>query len=135
MSAEYDSESLKLTGDEGEKIRIQMRINELEREMTEDNNSQANLQTEAKHRVQHAQKVCSRLEEELKNCEDSSKRNELANKLAVQQDVLESEKKAFEDLEFHHLEEEASQLATREELQRFNRNRVFNNKIVEINRK
>lgn len=33
-------------------------------------------------------------------------------------DVLDLEKKAFEDLEFKHLEEEANWLATREDLQR-----------------
>ena len=120
MSAEYDSESFKLTGDEGEKIRVQMRINELERVMSENNGFQAQLQTEAKHRVQRAQELCNRLEQEIDSCEAQSyEQQELAAELVVQQDVLESERKAFEDLEFHHLEEEASQLATREELQRF----------------
>ena len=118
LSAEYESESLKLTQDEGEKIRIQMRINELEREMAEDTSTQANFQADAKHRVQRAQQFCNRLEEELANCEDEMMQQELMEKLAVQQDILESERKAFEDLEFHHLEEEASKLATREELQR-----------------
>lgn len=119
LSAEYESESLKLTQDEGEKIRIQMRINELEREMAEDTSTQANFQADAKHRVQRAQQFCNRLEEELANCEDEMMQQELMEKLAVQQDILESERKAFEDLEFHHLEEEASKLATREELQRY----------------
>lgn len=95
-----------------------MRINELERQMAEDNTSQANLQAEAKQRVQRAQQVCSRLEEELANCTDETVQQDISEKLMAQQDVLESERKAFEDLEFHHLEEEASKLATREELQR-----------------
>lgn len=112
---------MKLSQDEGEKIRIQMRINELEREMSEDTATQANLQTEAKLRVQNAQQACFRIEEELQialSNEDERTRQELAEKLSFQQDLLESERKAFEDLEFHHLEEEASKLATREELQR-----------------
>ncbi|CAL7948340.1 unnamed protein product [Xylocopa violacea] len=119
LSAEYESESLKLSQDEGEKIKVQMRINELERQMAEDNTSQANLQAEAKQKVQRAQQACNRLEEELANCTDEAAQQDVAEKLMAQQDVLESERKAFEDLEFHHLEEEASKLATREELQRY----------------
>ncbi|EGI65958.1 Pleckstrin-like proteiny-like domain family B member 2 [Acromyrmex echinatior] len=118
VSAEYESESLKLTQDEGEKIKVQMRINELEREMAEDNAIHSNLQTEAKQRVQKAQQACVQLDEQLANCMDEIMQD-IANKLTMQQDVLESERKAFEDLEFHHLEEEASKLATREELQRY----------------
>ncbi|CAK9803812.1 Pleckstrin homology-like domain family B member 1 (Fragment) [Anthophora quadrimaculata] len=119
LSAEYESESLKLSQDEGEKIKVQMRINELERQMAEDNTTQANLQADAKLRVQRAQQTCSRLEEELANCMDERMQQNISEKLTAQQDVLESERKAFEDLEFHHLEEEASKLATREELQRY----------------
>ncbi|XP_054006489.1 homeobox protein 2-like isoform X1 [Hylaeus anthracinus] len=119
LSAEYESESLKLSQDEGEKIKVQMRINELERQMAEDNTTQANLQADAKLRVQRAQQVCGRLEEELANCVDEATQQNVSEKLATQQDILESERKAFEDLEFHHLEEEASKLANREELQRY----------------
>ncbi|KYN16787.1 PREDICTED: pleckstrin homology-like domain family B member 1 [Trachymyrmex cornetzi] len=119
VSAEYESESLKLTQDEGEKIKVQMRINELEREMAEDNATHSNLQAEAKQRVQKAQQACVQLDEQLANCTDEIMQQDIANKLTMQQDVLESERKAFEDLEFHHLEEEASKLATREELQRY----------------
>ncbi|XP_076676900.1 uncharacterized protein LOC143373478 isoform X2 [Andrena cerasifolii] len=119
LSAEYESESLKLSQDEGEKIKVQMRINELERKMAEDNTTQANLQADAKQRVQRAQHACGRLEEELANCMDDAGQQDISEKLATQQDLLESERKAFEDLEFHHLEEEASKLATREELQRY----------------
>ncbi|XP_072752637.1 uncharacterized protein [Anoplolepis gracilipes] len=119
LSAEYESESLKLTQDEGEKIKVQMRINELEREMAEDNATHSNLQAEAKQRVQKAQIVCARLDEQLISCADEVTQQNISDKLAMQQDILESERKAFEDLEFHHLEEEASKLATREELQRY----------------
>lgn len=119
LSAEYESESLKLTQDEGEKIKVQMRINELEREMAEDNATHSNLQAEAKQRVQKAQQICARLDEQLMSCMDEVTQQNITDKLAAQQDILESERKAFEDLEFHHLEEEASKLATREELQRY----------------
>ncbi|XP_015429767.1 PREDICTED: pleckstrin homology-like domain family B member 1 [Dufourea novaeangliae] len=119
LSAEYESESLKLSQDEGEKIKVQMRINELERQMAEDNTTQANLQAEAKQRVQWAQQACSRLEEELENSTGETAQQDISKKLTTQQEILESERKAFEDLEFHHLEEEASKLATREELQRY----------------
>lgn len=134
LSAEYESESLKLTQEESEKIKVQMRINELEREMAEDNATQAKLQAEAKQRVQRAQQAYARLEEELtRNADGTGEEGEvevevdvedIAEKLAAQQDILETERKAFEDLEFHHLEEEASKLATREELQRLEK--IFN---------
>ncbi|KAK0170033.1 hypothetical protein PV328_010646 [Microctonus aethiopoides] len=119
LSAEFESESLKLTTDEAEKISIQIRINDLERIMAEDRATQANLQADAKLRVDNAQLLCNRLEDELKNCKNESEQNSMVDKLHVQQDALETERKTFEDLEFHHLEEEASKLATREELQRY----------------
>lgn len=120
LSAEYEAESLKVSQDEGEKIRVQMRINELERQMSEDHGTQAKLQAEAKNRVLQAQQHCNRLEDDdLANRHDPEKRQKIMEELIVQQEILEFEKKAFEDLEFHHLEEEASKLATREELQRF----------------
>ncbi|XP_025154972.1 uncharacterized protein LOC105187474 isoform X2 [Harpegnathos saltator] len=119
LSAEYESESLKLAQDEGEKIKVQLRINELEREMAEDNATHSHLQAEAKQRVQRTQQACVRLDEQLAGCMDEITRQDIADELAAQQDALESERKAFEDMEFHHLEEEASKLATREELQRY----------------
>lgn len=140
LSAEYESESLKLTQDEGEKIKVQMRINDLEREMAEDNATHSNLQAEAKQRVQKAQQVCVRLDEQLISCTDEVIQQNIADKLAAQQDILESERKAFEDLEFHHLEEEASKLATREELQRYiliekiHKSRHFSKKTYEISK-
>jgi len=118
LSAEYESESLKLTQDEGEKMKVQTRINELEREMAKDNATHSNLQAEAKQRVQKVQQACVRLDEQLAVCVDEAAQQDVVEKLTAQQDILESERKAFEDLEFHHLEEEASKLATREELQR-----------------
>lgn len=118
LSAEYESESLKLAQDEGEKINVQLRINELEREMAEDSATHSHLQAEAKQRVQKTQHVCARLDEQLTGCANEVARQDIADKLAAQQDALETERKAFEDMEFHHLEEEASKLATREELQR-----------------
>lgn len=119
LSAEYESESLKLSQDEGEKMKVQMRINEMEREMAEDKATHSNLQAEAKQRIQKAQQICARLDEQLNGCADEATQQDIANKLAAQQDILESERKSFEDLEFHHLEKEASNLASREELQRY----------------
>lgn len=100
---------------------MQLKIKELEDEMTRSNASQAQMQAEAKERVQKAQELHTHLEDELTGCkfEDEEKREEILERLSKQSDVLDSERKAFEDLEFHHLEEEASKLASREELQRY----------------
>lgn len=118
LTAESESESLKLSQDEAEKVRVQRQISELEHDMNEDNIAQTTLQEEARQRVEQAQQMCYSLEDELAKCKTCREREQLSSKLNAQQDVLESEKKAFEDLEFHHLEQEASKLATREELQR-----------------
>ncbi|XP_058807459.1 pleckstrin homology-like domain family B member 1 [Phymastichus coffea] len=120
LSAEYESESLKLEQEEGELSRLQVKINELEDEMSEKSTSQAQMQSEARQRVSRAQQSVARLEEELAEARgrDDERDSDLADRLAAQTDLLETERKAFEDLEFHHLEEEASKLAAREELQR-----------------
>ncbi|XP_044016960.1 probable serine/threonine-protein kinase tsuA isoform X2 [Aphidius gifuensis] len=119
LSAEHESESLKLLSEESEKASVQERINVLECGMAEDTESQANLQTEAKLRVEKVEKLCKKIEEEYNNCNDELLQQEISEKLTFQQEALENERKTFEDMEFHHLEEEASKLATREELQRY----------------
>ncbi|XP_031778572.1 pleckstrin homology-like domain family B member 1 isoform X2 [Nasonia vitripennis] len=120
LSAEYESESLKLEQEESERARLQAKIAELEQELSESNASQAQLQAEARQRVLRAQQTCARLEEELAEASgrDDERDLDLADKLAAHTEILETERKAFEDLEFHHLEEEASKLASREEMQR-----------------
>lgn len=120
LSAEYESESLKLEQEENEHARLQAKIAELELELSESNVSQAQLQAEARQRVLRAQQTCARLEEELAEASgrDDERDLDLADKLAAHTEILETERKAFEDLEFHHLEEEASKLASREEMQR-----------------
>lgn len=121
LSAEYESESLKLEQEESERARLQTTINDLESEMSVNSPSQAQLQLEARQRVTKAQQSVARLEEELAEARgrDDERDSDLADKLAAQTDLLETERKAFEDLEFHHLEEEASKLAAREEMQRY----------------
>ena len=120
MSAEHESESLKLEQEEAECSRLQAKIAELEAEMAESSAAQAHLQAEARQRVLRAQEACARLEQELAEAtgRDDQRDSDLADQLAAQTETLETERKAFEDLEFHHLEEEASRLATKEELQR-----------------
>uniref|UniRef100_A0ABD2XNV8 C2H2-type domain-containing protein n=1 Tax=Trichogramma kaykai TaxID=54128 RepID=A0ABD2XNV8_9HYME len=121
LSAEHESESLKLEQDEAELNRVQEKLRELEAEMAEDKAGQTQIQAEARQRVLVAQQACASLEEQLAEAEgrDDERDSDLANRLAAQTDQLETERKAFEDLEFHHLEEEASKLANREELQRY----------------
>lgn len=120
LSAEHESESLKLEQDEEEYSRAEARIAELEDELAEGSDAQVRLQQDARQRVQQAQQACSRLEEELAEAQgrDDQRDSDLADQLATQTELLETERKTFEDLEFHHLEEEASKLASREELQR-----------------
>lgn len=61
----------------------------------------------------------TRVEEKLASTEKTSPEYEPVFEEYLQaQELLDNEKKAFEDVEFHHLEEEADWLASREELQR-----------------
>ncbi|KAJ8679727.1 hypothetical protein QAD02_015514 [Eretmocerus hayati] len=121
LSAEYESESLKLEQDEAERDRVQARTAELEHELQESKAVQGQLQSEARQRVTSAQQACARLEQELAEASgrDDERDSELADRLAASSETLDTERKAFEDLEFHHLEQEASRLAAREELQRY----------------
>lgn len=76
-------------------------------------------QKECRRKLKLAQENMMRVEQTLASTEKTSADYEPVFEEYLQaQELLDNERKAFEDLEFHHLEEEADWLASREELQR-----------------
>lgn len=76
-------------------------------------------QKECRRKLKFAQENMARVEQKLASTDKTSADYEPVFEEYLQaQELLDNERKAFEDLEFHHLEEEADWLASREELQR-----------------
>ncbi|XP_063229378.1 pleckstrin homology-like domain family B member 1 [Bacillus rossius redtenbacheri] len=75
-------------------------------------------QADCKKRLQAVEGQIARLEKELESCCDVDWQQELTDNLKHKLELLEAERKVFEDLEFRQLEEEANFLAGREEVQR-----------------
>lgn len=81
--------------------------------------SQEKQQEDCKKRLDDAQTQMHTVEKNLsKATKGSAKYNELFEEFLAAQEALDNERKTFEDLEFHYLENEANALATREEIQR-----------------
>lgn len=66
--------------------------------------------------VEAAEAALDQLRDDLQRCGDEATRQELRDRIYQQADVLDSEKKLYEDLEFKYLEEESVWLARKEEL-------------------
>ncbi|XP_044730824.1 pleckstrin homology-like domain family B member 1 [Chrysoperla carnea] len=119
ISGEYRSEMSALKELEKGKAALMERIEQMEQEIENSKIIQERQQNDTKIKLKEAQDNVARLQNDLSNCDKSSP--EYVNiqlTLTKSQDMLENERKCFEDLEFHHLEHEANLLATREELQR-----------------
>ncbi|XP_046400816.1 pleckstrin homology-like domain family B member 1 isoform X2 [Ischnura elegans] len=101
------------------------RVNELEREVAahEHKASQERERTlrelsDCQRRVEEAQLASQRIENEMLSIKDPEKVESLREKLKHQLEVLEAERKVFEDLEFQQLEREAWWESGREDLSR-----------------
>lgn len=79
----------------------------------EDRNQQHRLFSAS---VEAAEATLEQVRDDLRRCQSDAERAELRDKIYQQADVLDSEKKLFEDLEFKYLEEESVWLAKKEEL-------------------
>ncbi|KAK3911261.1 Pleckstrin homology-like domain family B member 2, partial [Frankliniella fusca] len=66
--------------------------------------------------LEHAEQELERLQQEERRAQDGADQAELRDRALQQADVVETEKKLYEDLEFKYLEEESVWLARREEL-------------------
>lgn len=104
---------------ETRKQKLQKRYQRIEESMRDCQMKQEEDQKECRRKLKLAQENMTKVEQKLANTEKTSREYEPVFEEYLQaQEVLDNEKKTFEDLEFHHLEEEADILASREELQR-----------------
>ncbi|KAJ8919696.1 hypothetical protein NQ315_006224, partial [Exocentrus adspersus] len=119
ISGEHKSKLLDLEKIEVRKQKLHKRAQKIEESMRDRQLKQEEDQIECKKKLKLAQENMSRVEEKLSKTEKSSPEYERVFEEYLQaQELLDNERKVFEDLEFHHLEEEADWLASREELQR-----------------
>ncbi|XP_019753738.1 pleckstrin homology-like domain family B member 1 isoform X4 [Dendroctonus ponderosae] len=119
INGEFKSKELELEKIESKKQKLQKRAQRIEDNMRDCQIKQEEDQEECKKKLQFAQDAMDRMEEKLKATEKTSSDYEAVFEEYLQaQEQLDNERKNFEDLEFHHLEEEADWLASREELQR-----------------
>lgn len=119
LTGEHQSKLSELEKEEIFKDKLLQRARQIEVKMEECRITQSEHQEDCKNKLINAQETVQRIEYELsKISKSSSTYPDLMEELVFAREQLENERKAFEDLEFHHLEEEADWLASREELQR-----------------
>lgn len=119
LNGERQSKLLELEEDEKLKEKLSTRAKQIDIKMEECRITQTQYQEDCKKKLEHALCSVERLECELsKISKASSTYPDLVEELVFAREHLDNEKKAFEDVEFHHLEEEADWLASREEIQR-----------------
>ncbi|CAG9816070.1 unnamed protein product [Phaedon cochleariae] len=119
ISGEHQSKLLDLEKVEARKHKLQKRSQRIEESMRDCQMKQEEDQRICRTKLEHAQENMARVEEKFANTDKTGPEYErVFEEYLHAQEQLDNEKKAFEDLEFHHLEEEADWLASREELQR-----------------
>ncbi|XP_056636481.1 pleckstrin homology-like domain family B member 1 isoform X1 [Diorhabda sublineata] len=119
ISGEYKSKLLELEKTETRKQKLQKRSQNIEENMKDCQRKQEEDQKECKEKLKKAQDHMDAVDEKLRSTQKSSPEyEEIFEEYLQAQEQLDNERKTFEDLEFHHLEEEADWLASREELQR-----------------
>lgn len=119
INGEFKSKQLELEKLEAKKQKLLKRAQRIEESMTDCQLKQEEDQKECKRKLKLAQENMAKVEEMIKATDKTSSQYEqVFEQYLHAQEQLDNERKNFEDLEFHHLEEEADWLASREELQR-----------------
>lgn len=119
ISGEHKSKLLDLDKLTARKQKLMKRAQTIEESMRDCQLKQEEDQKECKEKLKIAQENMIYVEEKLAQTTKSSTEYESAfEEYLNAQEQLDIERKTFEDLEFHHLEEEADWLASKEELQR-----------------
>lgn len=119
ITGEYKSKLEDLEKLETRKQRLLRRAQKIEASMRDSQMKQENDQTVCKRKVEIAKQNMQTIEEKLAAArKPSDEYDQVFEEFLIAQEILENETKNFEDLEFHHLEEKADWLASREELQR-----------------
>lgn len=119
ITGEYKSKLEDLEKLETRKQRLLRRAQKIEASMRDSQMKQEDDQKLCKRKLEIAQENMRNIEQKLAAAPRPSKEyDEVFEEYLIAQELLENESKNFEDLEFHHLEEKADWLASREELQR-----------------
>ncbi|KAI4472083.1 pleckstrin y-like domain family b member 3 [Holotrichia oblita] len=119
ISGEYKCKQLELDKLQNRKEKLQKRAQKIDEKMKDCQAKQEEDQRLCKEKLQSAQESITKIEKRLTEVDKtSSEYDEVFEEYLAAQEILDNERKTFEDLEFHHLEEEADWLASREELQR-----------------
>lgn len=104
---------------EAKKQKLVARAEEIDAKMEDCQQTQAQHQENCRAKLEKAQNKLEEVEQQLSSFSKGSlDYNEAFENFLAAQEELDNERKTFEDLEFHHLEEEADWLASREEIQR-----------------
>lgn len=116
---EHKSKLVELEDLENRKQKLLNRAHEIEIKMEDCQVTQSQHQENCKQKLQLAQENMNKIEQKLAEvAKGTQEYQDLFEEFLNAQEVLDNERKTFEDLEFHHLEEEADWLASREEIQR-----------------
>ncbi|EFA00895.1 pleckstrin homology-like domain family B member 1 isoform X2 [Tribolium castaneum] len=119
ISGEHKAKLLELDKLEHRKNKLFNCAQKLEESMSHRQTKQDEDQLKCKEKLELAQENMLQIEGKLaKTPKTDPKYENVFEEYLKAQEILDNEKKAFEDLEFHHLEEEADWLASREEVQR-----------------
>lgn len=119
ITGEHKSKLVEIEQLERRKQKLSESAREIERKMADCQVTQVEHQENCRRKLERAQDDMAKVEERLNSVAKSSDEyREIFEEFLCAQEVLDNERKTFEDLEFHHLEEEADWLASREEIQR-----------------
>nr|XP_022904346.1 pleckstrin homology-like domain family B member 1 [Onthophagus taurus] len=119
INGEFKSKEVELEKLQSKKEKLQKRAHKIDEKMKDCQAKQEEDQKVCKQKLQMAQENMHKIETLMTNVAKGTKEYEdLFEDYLAAQEILDNERKTFEDLEFHHLEEEADWLASREELQR-----------------
>lgn len=119
ITGEHKSKTLEIEKIQDRKDKLLKFARQIEENMIHRQGKQGEDQQQCKAKLQFAQENMRQIEETLANTfKEDAKYEEVFEEYLKAQELLDNERKVFEDLEFHHLEEEADWLASREEIQR-----------------
>lgn len=119
ISGEHKSKLGDMNELDEHKQKLLERARDIEKKMIDCQVTQAQHQENCKKKLELAQENMTKVETKLSEANKGSQEyQDLFEEFLKAQELLDNERKTFEDLEFHHLEEEADWLATREEIQR-----------------
>ncbi|XP_063920818.1 pleckstrin homology-like domain family B member 1 isoform X2 [Zophobas morio] len=119
LSGEHKSKLLEIEKLQFRKDKLIHCAQKLEENMLHRQTKQVEDQLKCKEKLEVAQESMANIEEKMsKTSKTDPNYEDIFEEYLKAQEVLDNERKTFEDLEFHHLEEEADWLASREEVQR-----------------